>query len=830
MALVPCAQAKRTLAQKKQLAQAQFESAEKMREALNGRPESERTRRDYNRVTEAFRKVYILCANFRKADESIVDTAELLAETGRAFHDPQASRDAIAQYQFLMKEYPGSVHNTAAMFTIGKIYQEDLGENDRAKAAFEEFLQHHPQHRLSDDARQALEEIAHPQSAAKKEKKKSGETASERRANPESTRTRTAGSENKPNPELTGSDAAVADLRNPVIDAESHPDETGRKGKLPLVTGIRHWSTPDYTRVAIDLEDEVKYEAGRIPSPDRVFFDLQSTKLAPELTGKSFEVSDGFLRKIRVAQYQRGVTRVVLEVDPVSEYSAFLLPNPYRLIIDIHGKAQASATTAGSATESKIGSPNEKTPPAEKAPANLKTTSSPSPAGTVSRNNTGTAASPSQSSISGSSPALSAVLPSSAVWTPAPPAKSPQDERKPAEDTNKARENRSSASDSKTATEKSNTKSASAEAARNDPANLLAVGKSNEPELKATNKPTTAPTFEQVTPRTEHVAGSDARATDNAAKHPSGNAASLHSSSTSDASASGGDAEESHTAQTKTAPEVISDLKPGRQGKSKEKDSEIISHEAQPTADGQRSLIRALGLKIGRIVVDAGHGGHDTGTIGPHGLEEKDLVLDVALRLGKLLQKKMGAEVTYTRNDDTFVPLETRTAIANQNQADLFISVHANSSPDPSARGVETYYLNFTSSAEALEVAARENAVSEKSIHELQDLVKKIALKEKIEESREFATDVQSSLSTGLSTRGSRMRNRGVKKAPFIVLIGANMPSILAEISFVSNPGDEKKLQTSEYRQKIAESLYRGIAKYVSGLSGMKMALNRSGD
>jgi N-acetylmuramoyl-L-alanine amidase len=154
----------------------------------------------------------------------------------------------------------------------------------------------------------------------------------------------------------------------------------------------------------------------------------------------------------------------------------------------------------------------------------------------------------------------------------------------------------------------------------------------------------------------------------------------------------------------------------------------------------------------------------------------------------------------------------------------LFVSIHANSSNDPDARGVETYYLNFTSSPEALEVAARENAVSSKSIHELQDLVKKIALKEKIEESKEFASDVQTALHGGLSTKGSKIRNRGVKKAPFIVLIGANMPSILAEISFVSNPTDERRLRTSEYRQKIAESLYRGISKYVTGLGGVKVA------
>jgi len=223
-------------------------------------------------------------------------------------------------------------------------------------------------------------------------------------------------------------------------------------------------------------------------------------------------------------------------------------------------------------------------------------------------------------------------------------------------------------------------------------------------------------------------------------------------------------------------------------------------------------------------VIDPGHGGHDTGTIGPNGLEEKDLVLEVGRRLGKLLETRLGAEVVYTRKDDIFIPLETRTAIANQARADLFVSIHANSSHDSAARGVETYYLNFTSSRDALEVAARENAVSEASIFELQDLVKKIALKEKIEESREFAWDVQQSLHSGLASKSPAIRNRGVKKAPFIVLIGANMPSILAEVSFVSNPTDEHRLATSEYRQRVAESLYRGIAKYVNGLSGVKVA------
>ena len=220
----------------------------------------------------------------------------------------------------------------------------------------------------------------------------------------------------------------------------------------------------------------------------------------------------------------------------------------------------------------------------------------------------------------------------------------------------------------------------------------------------------------------------------------------------------------------------------------------------------------------------AGHGGHDSGTLGPGGLEEKDVVLDVALRLGRLLKQRLGADVIYTRSDDTFIPLETRTAIANQAQADLFISIHANSSPDTDARGVEVYYLNFTSSADALEVAARENASSDESIHQLSDLVKKIALQDKINESHAFADDVDSSLYAGLDQGNPGLKDRGVKKAPFVVLIGANMPSILAEISFLTNPDDAAELRQPKYRERIAESLYRGVSRYVSSLNGVRVA------
>ena len=246
-----------------------------------------------------------------------------------------------------------------------------------------------------------------------------------------------------------------------------------------------------------------------------------------------------------------------------------------------------------------------------------------------------------------------------------------------------------------------------------------------------------------------------------------------------------------------------------------------------PTRDGQATLTRTLGLKIGRIVIDAGHGGHDTGTIGPTGLMEKDLCLDVALRLGKILQQKLpGAEIVYTRSDDTFIPLEERTRIANEAKADLFISIHANSSPDHGARGIETYYLNLKGSPDAMAVAARENATAEEGVHDLEDLVKKIARTEKIDESKEFAEDVQDSLAKRIQKTARPVKNRGVRKAPFVVLIGADMPSILTEISFLSNPADEQLLKKPEHRQRVAEGLYSGVSAYLQSLNSV--ATNRT--
>ncbi len=245
---------------------------------------------------------------------------------------------------------------------------------------------------------------------------------------------------------------------------------------------------------------------------------------------------------------------------------------------------------------------------------------------------------------------------------------------------------------------------------------------------------------------------------------------------------------------------------------------------AKRNSNGERTLVRALGLKVRRVVIDPGHGGHDQGTTGRTGLMEKDLALDVAKRLGALIGMNLGSEVIYTRTDDTFVSLEARTALANEKKADLFLSLHANSSPFPSVSGVETYYLNFTTERRAMDVAARENAGSDQSIYELGDILQRIGKQDKAKESRDFASRIQNSL-YGYSLRNnSAAKNRGVKKAPFVVLIGATMPSILAEIGFVSNAREESLLKKAEHRQRIAEAIFKGLSRYADSLSHFEVA------
>ena len=749
-------------ASKKPAAQTPWQVAEAARQQLLAIPAEQRTREDYSTVMDAYRLIYHGAPGDPHATEAIFDVGLLLAEQGSALHDAKASHDAIGQFEFLRTQYPHTQFRTAALLQQAQIAAGDLRDVKLARAKYAEFVQQYPQSTHIDEAETALRSLRAgvlPVAA----KPSAGETAVARdaaaasngvpgtRVSPElhaeASLAASQGTVQVPGPggsspgrAGSGAESITAQSTKVLGPSESlrsstaaeagaaratkvlGPSGTASDGKpagpnrprngLATVSAIRHWSTPNYTRVAIDLGDEVQYEAARVPGPDRIYFDLHGTRLAQELAGKSFTVTDdGYLKRIRAAQYSNDMTRVVLDVNDVTEYSAFLLPNPYRLIIDIHGGEKAVAAK----------------PPA-----------------VVQNQSTGSETAKRDTSQRSAEAPL----------VPQKPGYSAQDGRK-----------------TTAITPNIVTAVPSTVASRTTSGGEVAALSASPEMERATNQPTSQP-----------IAVATAIATPSHSK-----------------------------------------------GKHKDLDTDATpGHAAAPTAAGERTLQRALGLKIGRIVIDPGHGGHDSGTLGVGGIMEKDVVLDVALRLGKLLHDKLGAGIIYTRSDDTFIPLETRTAIANKAEADLFISVHANSSGDETARGVETYYLNFTSQPDALDVAARENAVSDQSVHQLADLVKKITLKDKIDESREFASDVEQSLYDGLHRGNDGLKNRGVKKAPFVVLIGANMPSILTEISFVTNGKDAAQLRTPDYRERVAQSIYKGVAAYTSGLSGVRVATAKS--
>jgi len=775
-------------------------------------PKGAHTRVEYARVMNSFRAIYHADPDNAHAAEAVAQVAELLAEQGREFGDKKNVHDAAGQYEYLAKAYPGDrLAPEALVKALGLLGAADADEAQRVRA---QLVQDYPR-----EARKAGVEVAggdrsvgvgrgsesenpdsgHPAidgvpggvaDSSNSKKREVGQPATGESHLSNDTTVAKMGHPGSSNPThddetvINGAPGGVARRnQNAVEDASlahvapvvredvglgrSSPDAGAKPtGPLAVVTGIRHWSTASYTRVAIDLNvapgEEIKYEAARVENPDRIFFDLGHARLAPELAGKSFNVTDdGFLTRVRAAQFSGEVTRVVLDVHHVTEYSAFLLPNPLRLIIDIHG-----------GQEQEVGSRKQEVAGAAAVPAAMD-------APVVNAEVAAVGTAPVVSGKRGGGPAVSSL-------PPMPVTDGSASFGLPARSTDRVGDGKSVApprvviaSKPTMARPVPNTVTKNAVDTSSEVAEV-----SRQPGMvEATRKPTSKPIAE----------------------------------TSGDAAASG----DHYVPRSRRSSSHLSD--DNAVAKMGHPDASVKGEPAAaapPTADGETSLMRALGLKIGRIVIDAGHGGHDSGTLGAGGIEEKDVVLDVALRLGKLLHDRLGAEVVYTRDDDTFVPLETRTAIANKAQADLFISVHANSSQDVSVKGVEVYYLNFASDPEAMTVASRENAVSTESVHELSDLVKKIALKDKIDESKELAADVDASLYAGLRKGNPELRNRGVKKAPFVVLIGANMPSILAEISFVTNPDTAEKLETPEYRERVAESLYKGIAVYAQGING----------
>jgi N-acetylmuramoyl-L-alanine amidase len=655
-----------TSAVKREAAGAQFARAEEQRSILNAKPPEKRTLAEYKTVVASYRRVYLITPRASEVVDSLLSVAELYSEMGDRF-GRSYYQSAVDSYLFLVHQYPGSKYSQDALLRIGKLQRDQLGDSGLATQTYQDFLKKYPHSPRKREAQEELAELALLQHSE----------APQPAANVPAT------ARNVPATPSAAAEPAPAETETPgpVYGGVEATRRSGSEG-APRIRRISTSANADATRVTIDLEDTVQYSSARIANPDRIFFDLHSARLTPEVARGNVQVTGNLLTGVRVAQNQSGVVRVVLDVDGVKDYAASLLSNPPQLVIFLYSTVRNGAGVR---------------------------------------------------------------------TAKAKPAKPQGGAEQASEDTM---------------------------VSSGDSGNMKSVSEKNSGE-----DPTVPPSNAMT-----RSAGASSK-----------NSRNRQLSSTSS----------NTVASTNAKPDLI---RP--------------SNAPPPTRDGQSTLTRALGLKIGRIVIDAGHGGHDTGTIGPTGLMEKDLCLDVALRLGKIIQQRLpGADIVYTRSDDTFIPLEERTNIANQAKADLFISIHANSSQDHAARGVETYYLNLKGSAEAMEVASRENASSDQGIHDLEDMVKKIARNEKIDESKEFAEDIQDSLAKRMQKTSKTVKDRGVRKAPFVVLIGADMPSILTEISFLSNPADEKLLKQPEYRQRVAEGLYQGVASYLQSLNSMTLNL-----
>jgi N-acetylmuramoyl-L-alanine amidase len=509
-------------------AKREYDSLEKIRVTSENR-------KRWESLAERFEKIVRDMPRSPHAQDALFHAARIHYEL-YSFDKREANLDlAIRNWRTLLLKYPDSSLAQESRFWLGVSQEEGKRDLVEAKKQYEAVIDKSPKGELAAKARKKLDGLKKAEEAKKEQ----------------------------------------------VRNTEAPPSKA-------FLTAIRNTSSQNYTRVTMELSSEVRYETHSLKEdppkglPPRIYVDLIGTRLKKD-SAQPLMVQDGLLRQVRVGQFSPEVVRVVLDMSSLTGYNAFLLPDPYRLVIDIQGRKEGEA--------------------------------------------------------------------------------------------------------------------------------LASLGKKRE--LPA--------------PR-----------------------------------------------------------------------------ESKKTQNGT----------LRKIVLDPGHGGKDSGAIGVDGVAEKDIVLGIAKKLAKKLKNEMGVEVVLTRRDDTFIPLEDRTAIANAEEADLFISLHTNASPNSSARGIETYYLDNTTDEAAIRLAARENGTSRKGITDLQFILSDLTQNSKLEDSISLAHRLQSSLVSLIAHRQGEVKDLGVKKAQFFVLVGAKMPSVLVELFFVTNKVEARALKRPSYQDAIIDALYEGIKKY----------------
>lgn len=741
-----------TAATGRQAAAQHYQRAQELLEDLRAVPRLELGKKQYGLVIEAFRGVQRSSPASGYCDDALLSIADLYAEMNDRFGDDGYRDKAIDGYRFLIREYPHSKLLDEAKKALARLesgQKQTLSQVKRPKAEDDEP----PTVSRAEPAPAPAEPV---QRAAKESK------PAPAREEP----AKAAPAKEAAAPQVV---AVSTSSVNPLENRAAETPARLHKG-LADIRGLRYWSTPEYTRIALELDDYAPYKFEFLARPRRVYFDLFSAQLSGDLIrGANHEIGDRAVERLRIAMNRSNKARLVMDLNDEVSYDISWLTNPPRLMIELRAKTALRQTLA-----------RQEEP--EPAPVDVE---EPAAAEVVA---VAEEPEPAEESEEAEEAELAAVLeqPAPEVMGRVEPEPEPmtfaEAFRALSGDGPRRRTTRNAAPEPRHKPEPQR---------QPEPEPVKPPPPAPQPKAEAAKAPEPAPAVsEQVA---EEVPAKAAEKAPEPAPEPEPEPVVL-----------------AKLEKPAPAPATLKMAPP---------------KPAETPAKGSPTLIRALGLKVGKVVIDAGHGGHDTGTIGPSGLREKDVVLDIAQRLGAMIEKRLGSEVLYTRDGDKFLDLRKRTTVANQAQADLFVSIHANASSTRSVRGVETYYLNFTTDPWALKVASRENAASDNSVHELQDLLSKIALKEKIDESREFATRMQGSLYDGLAGTTKGLRNRGVRQAPFTVLIGAKMPAILAEIGFLSNPTDEKLMQGSKYRQQVAEFLFEGIESYVGSLSSHHLTM-----
>jgi N-acetylmuramoyl-L-alanine amidase len=707
-------------------------------------------------------------------------------------------RRVVASYEAVVRRYPGSGYSDNALWQAAelslranKIYGSDI-DRETAVRMLKWLVDQYPTSSLHDKAKSLLRQARGPETSV----------AAARAAAPRTPPARVA--ENAAPVNVVSMPPPAAPKTAPASTAAITPASTASRasGELPdaaeyvgndalarpvTLKNVKRTAIDDLIRVTLEFDGEVTYTQDRIDGPARLFFDMKKTTAAPTLRDATLTYPDESVRHIRLGRPKPDVTRLVIDLTGTDSYSVFTLYNPYRLTIDLHRAKGQQAPTALAAKNldakpERLPSRVTSVPAAHDVEAERRIQPRPLPYPmadiTVAPRLVST-------EITQDVEADRRLQPHP---LPHPLARVPPAPR--------------------VATRAVARAIAPVQLVPNRtllPLTMLPLQSVASAHVAAAIV-ITAPVKATAAPVTTVARTTLPRSTSTARRSLTKIASETPPPPPSPKKQSGAEVAETVDAANSVVPGLPTTLPPP----------------VPPSANngGNYSIARQLGLGVSRIVIDPGHGGHDPGALGSK-INESDIVLDVALRLEKLLQAERNFDVVLTRRTDVFIPLEERTAIANREHADLFLSIHANSSRNKQAHGIETYHLNFASNPEAEAVAARENAGAAQTMNHLPEIVKAIALNNKLDESRDFAHMVQESMVGGLKKQNDDMKDLGVKQAPFVVLIGAGMPSVLAEIAFISNSSEAALLRTGAYRQKIAESLFDAVKKYQKTLKNV---------